>query len=86
MGRLTNVSNYRNVLPFGLIFGIAAVVSTVYFLYYTDRWYKDGGQANTPAGTAELNFTRASYGYYGAVLSLLMLIVFFHGYHMTMVA
>ena len=78
--------NYRRSLPFGGIFVLASLASTVLFIIYAFRWNNIAsklGTANEMIEETYNEYSRAKYSYYGAVVSLLMLIVFFNGYHLT---
>lgn len=68
---------YRSLLPFSYILIITAIASSIVFIYYASEWNKN----NT--GKEDVNFISAKYGYYGSVISLLMILVFFNGYHLT---
>lgn len=79
-----HLSNYRRALPLSILFGVASITAAVFFIVYAAEW-----ESSTPfSGTAETtdgyrNRTRAEYSYYASVISLLILIVFFNGYHLT---
>lgn len=84
--------NYRMTLPLGVIFGLVAIASFVTFLVYATEW-SDHQQTNmndTTAGAVGENSrrqqnrkTKVEYSYQATVLSLLVLLVFFNGYHLT---
>ena len=76
--------NYRRVLPFGIVFSLASIASIVTFLYYSAEWAqheKDGWDPDYPEQYNRM--VRAQYSYYAGVMALLVLIVFFNGYHLT---
>ena len=81
--------NYRRSLPFGGIFILASLASTVLFIIYAFRWNNVTPKLTIGTGPGKIieetynEYSRAKYSYYGAVVSLLMLIVFFNGYHLT---
>ena len=68
---------YRNLFPLAYLLIAAALASTVVFIYYGAAWHDDNSDEEND------NFIRSRYGYYGAVISLLMALVFFNGYHLT---
>lgn len=79
-----HLGNYRRALPLSVLFGLAALTAAVFFVVYAVEWQNVDhftGTAETNAGY--LNRTRAEYSYYASVISLLILIVFFNGYHLT---
>ena len=67
--------NYRMSLPLGIIFALASVASAVIFVVYASEWAEDNSNLD--------NITKAEYAYNATVISLLILIVFFNGYHLT---
>jgi hypothetical protein len=75
-------------LPLGLIFALAAIASFVTFLVYAVEW-SDNTSVNMNLGTNNLSRaqqnrkTKVEYSYQATVLSLLVLLVFFNGYHLT---
>lgn len=81
-----HLGNYRRALPFGVLFAAVSIAAIVIFIVYAAKWNElsssdrfDGTER--PQGYEER--TRAEYGYYASVISLLVLIVFFNGYHLT---
>jgi len=70
--------NYRMSLPLGIVFALGAVAAAVVFVVYATEW------AETANSTKEdANYMRATFAYNATVISLLILIVFFNGYHLT---
>lgn len=67
--------NYRMSLPLGIIFALASVASAVIFVVYASEWAEDNSNTDS--------ITKAEYAYNATVISLLILIVFFNGYHLT---
>ena len=79
-----HLGNYRRALPLSVLFGLAAITSAVFFIVYAAEWQSVdhfSGASETNAGY--INRTRAEYSYYASVITLLVLIVFFNGYHIT---
>ncbi len=79
-----HLGNYRRALPLSVLFGLAAITAAVFFVVYAVEWENVdhfNGTAETNGGY--INRTRAEYSYYASVISLLILIVFFNGYHLT---
>ena len=79
-----HLANYRRALPLGLIFAGVSIAAIVIFIVYAAKWNEvslkyDTGETNE----AYQERTRTEYGYYASVISLLVLIVFFNGYHLT---
>lgn len=70
--------NYRMSLPLGIVFALASVAATVIFIVYAIEWSEQPEGSNFNE-----NYQRATFSYYAAVISLLTLIVFFNGYHLT---
>ena len=70
--------NYRMSLPLGIVFALASIAATVIFVVYAAEWSEDSDKTK-----ANENYQRAVFSYYAAVISLLTLIVFFNGYHLT---
>ena len=70
--------NYRLSLPLGIVFALTSVAAAVIFVVYAAEW------AENPVSTrgAE-DYLRATFAYNATVISLLLLIVFFNGYHLT---
>lgn len=80
---MNHALNYRRALPFGTIFGLAAIAATVIFIVYAAEWH-DLNNSLTFDGLEVTNrYVKAVYAYQATVLALLMLIVFFSGYHIT---
>ena len=81
-----HLGNYRRALPVGLLFAAASIASAVIFIVYAAKWNEvDVKVSATDVETdkAYLERTRTEYAYYATVISLLVLIVFFNGYHLT---
>jgi len=81
-----HLGNYRRALPFGVLFAAVSVAAIVIFIVYAAKWNELSSSDRfttdeKPQGYEER--TRAEYGYYASVISLLVLIVFFNGYHLT---
>lgn len=82
-----HLANYRRALPLGLLFAGVSIAAIVIFVVYAAKWNelstdkKFSGTSEAPNGYEER--TRTEYGYYASVISLLVLIVFFNGYHLT---
>ncbi len=81
-----HLGNYRRALPFGVLFAAASIAAIVIFIVYAAKWNELSSSdrfatTEEPQGYEER--TRAEYGYYASVISLLVLIVFFNGYHLT---
>ena len=73
--------NYRLSLPLGIVFALASVAAAVIFVVYASEW------ADDPISTRDGNdYLRATYAYNATVISLLLLIVFFNGYHLTKIS
>lgn len=83
-------ANYRRALPLGLIFALASITSAVFFVVYATKWSHDHGSyfsgGARPVEAAYYDQTVFEYSYYATVISLLFLIVFFNGYHLTKMA
>ena len=81
----TSFVNYRRALPLGSIFAAASIAAATLFIIYAAKWNIVDNKLNSSLPTEEAyeNETKARYSYYGCVVSLLMLIVFFNGYHLT---
>ena len=82
-----HLGNYRRALPLGAIFAGVAIAAAVVFVVYAAKW-ADLSDTDKYTGGAEGNLgyqerTRTEYAYYASVISLLVLIVFFNGYHLT---
>jgi len=80
--------NYRFTLPLGMIFALAAIAGFVTFLAYAIEWSENGNiNMNNPTDEAsrrqQNRKTKVEYSYQATVLSLLVLLVFFNGYHLT---
>tara|TARA_R110001592_G_scaffold18816_10_gene77701 strand:+ start:4516 stop:4764 length:249 start_codon:yes stop_codon:yes gene_type:complete len=70
--------NYRLSLPLGIVFALTSVAAAVIFVVYASEW------ADDPVSTRDADdYLRATYAYNATVISLLLLIVFFNGYHLT---
>jgi len=81
-----HLGNYRRALPFGVLFAAASIAAIVIFIVYAAKWNELSSSdrfvaSEQPQGYEER--TRVEYGYYASVISLLVLIVFFNGYHLT---
>ncbi len=81
-----HLGNYRRALPFGVLFAAVSIAAIVIFIVYAAKWNELSSSdrfnnTEQPQGYEER--TRAEYGYYASVISLLVLIVFFNGYHLT---
>lgn len=70
--------NYRMSLPLGIVFALAAVASTIIFIVYATEWSNEAKPSRD-----DDDYLRANFSYYATVISLLLLIVFFNGYHLT---
>jgi hypothetical protein len=70
--------NYRLSLPLGLVFALASVAAAVIFVVYAVEWSEESNETRE-----DLDYLRATYAYNATVISLLMLLVFFNGYHLT---
>ena len=81
----TSFVNYRRALPLASLFAAASIAAATLFIIYAAKWNVTDNKLLTgqPGSEAYENETKARYSYYGAVVSLLMLIVFFNGYHLT---
>jgi hypothetical protein len=82
-----HLANYRRALPLGLIFAGVSIAAIVIFIVYAAKW-NELSSTERYTGSSEGNKgyeerTRTEYGYYASVISLLVLIVFFNGYHLT---
>ena len=76
--------NYRRVLPFGIVFSLASIAAIVTFLYYSAEWAEHEREGHSWDNSEQWNrMVRAQYSYYAGVIALLVLIVFFNGYHLT---
>jgi len=82
-----HLANYRRALPLGLIFAGVSIAAIVIFIVYAAKWNElsdtEKYSGNSEAGRGYQERTRTEYGYYASVISLLVLIVFFNGYHLT---
>tara|TARA_R110002126_G_scaffold61680_4_gene159382 strand:+ start:38 stop:295 length:258 start_codon:yes stop_codon:yes gene_type:complete len=79
-----HLSNYRRALPLSILFGVASITAAVFFIVYAAEWESnDKFATGAEIENAYRNRTRAEYSYYASVISLLILIVFFNGYHLT---
>ena len=82
----TSFVNYRRALPLASLFAAASIAAATLFIIYAAKWNVTDNKltaGSLPSEEAYENETKARYSYYGAVVSLLMLIVFFNGYHLT---
>ena len=82
----TTFVNYRRALPLGSIFAAVSIAAATLFIIYAAKWNTMDNRLNASnqlTNEAYENETKARYSYYGCVISLLMLIVFFNGYHLT---
>jgi hypothetical protein len=66
--------NYRMSLPLGLILGLLSISTAVVFVVYAAEWNET---------KVEDNSQRATLSYQATVITLLILLVFFNGYHLT---
>lgn len=80
-----HLGNYRRALPVGLLFAAVSIASAVVFIVYAAKWNEVDVKVSASVETdkAYLERTRTEYAYYATVISLLVLIVFFNGYHLT---
>ena len=79
-----HLGNYRRALPLSFLFGVAAITATVFFIVYAAEWQSvDHFTSTAETNDGYVNRTRAEYSYYASVITLLILIVFFNGYHLT---
>jgi len=75
---------YRKTLPVvSALFGAAAVAATIVFIVYTAEWADNSANATFSNRDETNRYVRAQYGYQATVIALLMLIVFFNGYHLN---
>ena len=82
----TSFVNYRRALPLGSIFAAASIAAATLFIIYAAKWNVMDNKLDASSSLTDEayeNETKARYSYYGCVVSLLMLIVFFNGYHIT---
>ena len=70
--------NYRLSLPLGIVFALASVAAAVIFVVYASEWAESSISDRNDA-----DYLRATFAYNATVISLLVLIVFFNGYHLT---
>ena len=70
--------NYRMSLPLGIVFALGAVASAVIFVVYATEW---ADTANSDRNDSD--YLKATFAYNATVIALLILIVFFNGYHLT---
>lgn len=75
--------NYRMVLPLGVIFALASVASAVIFIVYAVEWAENDSVSTHDNDEQRNRLHKVEYAYYATVLSLLTMIVFFNGYHLT---
>ena len=68
--------NYRMSLPLGLILGLLSISTAVVFVVYAAEWNET---------KTEDHSQRATISYQATVITLLILLVFFNGYHLTKV-
>ena len=81
-----HLGNYRRALPFGVLFAAVSIAAIVIFIVYAAKWNELSSSDRFTADEQPQGYeerTRAEYGYYASVISLLVLIVFFNGYHLT---
>jgi len=80
-----HLENYRRALPLALIFAAVSIAAVVIFIVYAAKWNEVDSKTNANGETdqAYTERTRTEYAYYASVISLLVLIVFFNGYHLT---
>jgi len=79
-----HLSNYRRALPLSILFVVAAITAAVFFIVYAAEWQNSTSfTSSSETSDGYRNRTRAEYSYYASVISLLILIVFFNGYHLT---
>lgn len=82
--------NYRmSILPVGGLLALAAVAAAILFIVYAVEWHDhigDTPNTNTVTGESDRQYrerVRTEYSYYATVISLLCILVFFNGYHLT---
>jgi len=76
-----NRESYRNILPISLIFLITGLVSIVMFIYYAAKWAKEADEGFFGLdGEIEM---KMEICYNGAVISMLLMLVFFNGFHLS---
>jgi len=80
-----HLGNYRRALPLGLLFALVSIGAAAVFVVYAAKWNDVETKTNTNGETdqAYLERTRTEYAYYATVITLLVLLVFFNGYHLT---
>ena len=85
MNSMDHERNYRMVLPLGAIFALAAIAASVLFVVYAIEWADKSDEQSTFATDREQSnrYVQTQYSYYATVISLLTLIIFFNGYHLT---
>ena len=81
---MNHVLNYKRALPLGIVFSLASIAAIVTFLYYSADWAEHEKDGLSWDELEQYNrMVRAQYSYYAGVIALLVLIVFFNGYHLT---
>jgi len=82
--------NYRmSILPVGSLLSLVALASAVLFVVYAVEWHShlnDTPDNNSTAAETNRQYrerVNTEYSYYAAVISLLCVLVFFNGYHLT---
>ena len=75
--------NYRRSLPLGFFLGLLAIAAVVMFLLYAIEWSDNTTKHPITSSEQRNREIKADYAYQSAVVTLLILIVFFNGYHLT---
>ena len=80
--------NYKmSLLPVGGVLALASIAAVVLYVVYAVEWHDTapaaGNGTHTETNDQYTKTVRTEYSYYGAVLALLCLLVFFNGYHLT---
>ena len=83
--------NYRmSILPVGGLLALAALAAAILFIVYAVEWNDhrsdtpdDGTSRDGETHRQYVDRIRTEYSYYATVISLLCILVFFNGYHLT---
>ena len=80
--------NYKmSLLPVGGLLAVAAVAGAILYIVYAVEWHDEiptgGSGGHTETNSQYRNSVRTEFSYYGTVIALLCLLVFFNGYHLT---
>ena len=74
--------SYRNILPISLIFLLTTLASIGIYIYYAAKWSEESENGFNILLDGVLE-TKMEIAYNGAVISMLLMIVFFNGFHLS---